>query len=92
MDWQRARHLVRREIGRITSGWTTPAKRPLCLSVLPDPLKTAAFQRWYNPAPERWQYLFGAAPLRYAPGVAMELLPPDVIHSSIALAGFASRR
>lgn len=61
---------------------------PLLFRLLPDRLKTALFYRRYNPAPERWHPLFAAAPLRYAPGITMELIPTDVLHGNIAFTGF----
>lgn len=43
------------------------------------------------PAPPQYLSLFNAAPLHYAPAVAMKLVPADVISDSIALTGVYER-
>jgi FkbM family methyltransferase len=62
-------------------------KRPLLVRLLPDLLKTRAFQRFYSPVHEAWRPLYDAAALRLAPHVAMELLPGDIISDAIAFTG-----
>lgn len=62
-------------------------ERPLLVRLLPDALKTRAFQRFYSPVADAWRPLYDAATLRLAPNVAMELLPGDIISDPIALTG-----
>lgn len=62
-------------------------RRPLLLRLLPDRLRLSAWARLYRPAPPKWRPLYQAAPLRFAPGVTMELVPGDVISDSIAFTG-----
>ena len=57
------------------------------MRVLPDRLKASAWARLYRDSRD-WLHLFRDAPLRFAPTVAMDLVPGDVISSSIAFTGF----
>jgi FkbM family methyltransferase len=57
------------------------------MRVLPDRLKASAWARLYQTS-RSWPHLFRDAPLRFAPAVAMDLVPGDVISSSIAFTGF----
>jgi len=67
-------------------------KRPVLLRLMPDRLKEPAYYRRYSGERERWRALFAAAPLTYAPGITMELVPTDVAHGCIALTGFVELR
>jgi FkbM family methyltransferase len=62
-------------------------RRPLLVRVLPDRLKTRAFQRFYSPFNEIWRPLYDSATLRLAPALSMELLPGDIISDPIAMTG-----
>jgi FkbM family methyltransferase len=65
---------------------------PAVYRFLPDRAKPAVFHRIHNPPPAKWQHIFAAAPLKYAPKVRMELCPTDVSHGCIAFAGFVELR
>lgn len=59
------------------------------VSYLPgDRLRASVWARFYQPPSPRWFHLFDAAPLRFAPGMTMELVPGDWISGSIAFTGF----
>lgn len=61
---------------------------PVLMRLLPDRLKAAVWARWYHSRAERWQPLFQNAPLRFAPGFAMDLVAGDVVSGCIAFTGF----
>lgn len=61
--------------------------RPFLLRLLPDRLRVSAWARLYRGRNPRWNPLYLCAPLRYAPGVTMELIPGDVISDCIACTG-----
>lgn len=66
-----------------------PPPRPLLLRVLPDRLRLSVWSRLYR---GRGRYsgrlpTYSAAPLRFAPGLTMRLLPGDLISDSIAFTG-----
>jgi FkbM family methyltransferase len=64
-------------------------RRPFFLRLLPDRLKLAACARFYrlDPPSAEWRGLYEGAPLRFAPSLAMDLVPGDVISDSIAFTG-----
>ncbi len=62
-------------------------RRPFVLRLLPDRLKLLAWAWLYRPCGPRWKGLYQAAPLSYAPRIAIELLPNDVISDAIAFTG-----
>ena len=66
-----------------------PVARPLLLRVLPDRLRLSVWSQLYR---GRGTYsgrlpTYSAAPLRFAPGLTMQLLPGDLISDSIAFTG-----
>jgi FkbM family methyltransferase len=61
--------------------------RPFLLQMLPDRLRNAVWSRLYRPRAQRYQPLYGAATLRFAPHVSMALVLGDVISDSIAFTG-----
>lgn len=70
----------------------TLVRQPLVFALLPERLGEPLYYRWYCPAPAAWDHLFAAAPLKYAPGMTMALVPSDVAHGCIALTGFVELR
>ena len=58
------------------------------MRVLPECLKTSAWARVYHASAGEWSHLFRDAPLRFAPNATMDLIPGDLISSSIAFTGF----
>lgn len=62
-------------------------QRPFLLRVLPLTFRQIVWSRFYRPTSRRFFGLFDAAPLHFAPEVAMKLLPGDVISDSIAFTG-----
>lgn len=58
------------------------------MRLLPRRLRSALWARWYHRRQERWRHLFAGAPLDFAPGVSMDLVPGDTISSGIAFTGF----
>lgn len=58
------------------------------LRFFPPRVQQSLYYRLYNPPPERIRRHFTNARLRYAPGVAMDLVFGDVLHGSIAILGF----
>jgi FkbM family methyltransferase len=67
-------------------------KRPLLIRLLPDRLKSRAFQHFYTPVSDDWRPLYDAATLALAPNLSMELLPGDIISDPIALTGLRRLR
>lgn len=57
------------------------------MRVLPDRLKGSAWARLYQTS-RSWPHLFRDASLRFAPTTTMDLVPGDLISSSIAFTGF----
>ncbi len=66
--------------------------RPVLMRAIPDRFRGLVWAQWYHPPSERWHHLFRNAPLRFAPGIAMDLVHGDVISGSIAFTGFWERR
>jgi FkbM family methyltransferase len=62
-------------------------RRPLLLRLLPDRLRLSAWARLYQPAAAKWRPLYRAAPLRFAPGVVMDLSHGDRVSDCIAFTG-----
>lgn len=62
--------------------------RPLPLRLAPPALRGAMWARWYHHRAAEWAPLFQGTPLQFAPGLAMDLVPGDVISSCIAFTGF----
>ena len=63
-------------------------RRPLLLRMLPPRLAGALFWRGYRNRWPRAGDLYRSAPLRFAPRMAMVLVPGDAISDSIAFTGF----
>jgi FkbM family methyltransferase len=61
--------------------------RPLLLRILPPRLRMSAWARLYSRTNPRWHGLYNRAPLLFAPQVAMDLVPGDIISASIAFTG-----
>jgi FkbM family methyltransferase len=59
---------------------------PVLMRILPDRLKAAAWARLYRSS-GNWPHLFRDAPLEFAPAMSMDLVPGDIISSSIAFTG-----
>jgi FkbM family methyltransferase len=62
-------------------------QRPLPIRLAPVRLRTWMYYRLYHPRRARFAELHGSAPLHFAPGVRMRLMPGDEGHACIALTG-----
>lgn len=66
--------------------------RPFLLQMLPDRVALSIWGRFYRNRPHSWAALCREAPLRYAPGVRMELVPGDLLSGAIACTGVYDSR
>ena len=63
-------------------------KPPLLLRMSPLAIRNALYFRLYRHRRDEWRELYAHAPLHFAPGTFMRLLPTDEGHSDIAFTGF----
>lgn len=62
-------------------------ERPLLLRMLPDRLRLSVWARLYRGSHHQRLSLYDAAPLKFAPGARMRLVPGDIISDAIAFTG-----